>query len=134
MRQTQILQTNFMIIFWLILLTMMILLGAFYPRPYFYVINDIETLPVANIVSAYINGSIFDFIHPAVPIIYIPAILLSFLPKIENPEDLLLISRISLMVINISLIYFGLVLIHKINYYLSSHLSLSSYHHQLLIL
>ena len=115
MRQTQILQTNFMIIFWLILLTMMILLGAFYPRPYFYVINDIETLPVANIVSAYINGSIFDFIHPAVPIIYIPAILLSFLPKIENPEDLLLISRISLMVINISLIYFGLVLIHKIS-------------------
>jgi hypothetical protein len=114
MRQDQNLKNNYLIIFWLIFLVIMILFEALFPRPHFYVINDIETLPLSNIISAYINGSIFDFIHPAVPIIYIPAIVLSFLPLSENPEGILLISRVSLMVINISLIYFGLVLIHKI--------------------
>lgn len=115
MNRIQNLNNRSLLFFGLFLFALILILGVFFPRPYFYIINDTETLPIANIVSAYIDGSILDFIHPAVPIIYIPALLLKVLPFNEDPEKLVLLARNSVMAINFFLIYFGLVFIHKIS-------------------
>jgi hypothetical protein len=94
-------------------LTLVVLLGALFPTPYFYVNYDVEPTYFSNIVCAYINGYTLDFIHPGVPIVYISSLFLSALPFNEDPEYLLLLSRIVIMVINFSLIYLGLLFIAR---------------------
>jgi hypothetical protein len=95
------------------LLILIVILGAYFPAPYFHVIADSEPGYFANIVSTYVNGYQADYMHPGVPVVYISSFFVSALPFNEDPEYLLLLSRVVLMVINFSLIYLGLLLLVK---------------------
>ena len=98
-------------IYGIFLLILIVSLGIFFPNPYFQATCDCEAQYFSGIVTAYANGYQVDYMHPGVPLVFIPSFFLSILPFNEDPEYLLLQSRVVLMILNFSMIYLGLILI-----------------------
>ena len=102
------------------LIAIIFLLVNFYPYPY-YLIGSLEGGAVydgepdyfANIISTILNGHSMDFLHPGIPLNYLSAISLDFLPENLSTEKIIHISRAVILFINGILIYVGSRLVLK---------------------
>lgn len=98
------------------------LLVYFYPYPYFLIGGldggigyDAEPDYFANIISSMVNGHSMDFLHPGILLHKIIALILSFSSEALSVENIILLSRSTILFLNGVLIYIGSRLVLRQN-------------------